>query len=445
MLTKYEYGEYGILKSTINNFLIFATMGIGLTTTKYISELKIRDKKSASSILGTSLLAVLVLGIFIAISISLFAKTIALNYLGDLKYASHLYIVSLILLLSAVNGVQLGALLGFQNYKNVSISNMLQGVLLFFGLTIGAYTHGVMGVMYGNLIALIFLSFIIYYLLFKEYKNNGIKPSLSTWKESLKKIYKFAIPASLSTLIVAPTIWLLNTILVEEENGYVELGMYSAVVVFTMALQMINGSLNKVLLPIFLSEETKNSPKKEFLNYFSAWYVSIVLGLILMVFPEIVSMILGNKYSYSELQFILPFALLSTLIIANRQGISRDLIMQNKMWLSVFSMGQWAITTYIAFGYLKHLGAVGFSISFFIGYAINYLLFLPFFIKKKIVDKRVFYNYRIFLIWTVIILIFLNSIYNQTILYRVLIAIALVFSLFYLMHAFYKNYINKII
>ena len=61
ILTTNEYGQYGMLKSTIDNFLIFASMGIGLTTTKYISEFKNTDKEVASSILGTALITVLVL------------------------------------------------------------------------------------------------------------------------------------------------------------------------------------------------------------------------------------------------------------------------------------------------------------------------------------------------------------------------------------------------
>ena len=64
ILTTTKFGEYSIIKTTIDTFLIISSMGISITTTKFISELKDSDKQSASSILGTSLISVLFVGFF---------------------------------------------------------------------------------------------------------------------------------------------------------------------------------------------------------------------------------------------------------------------------------------------------------------------------------------------------------------------------------------------
>ncbi len=90
-------------------------------------------------------------------------------------------------------------------------------------------------------------------LLLSEAKKIDVFINLENWKSSVQKIYKFALPASLSSIIIAPSIWTLNTILVNQTNGYEELGLFNAVLIFILAIQMFNGSINEVLLPLFLS------------------------------------------------------------------------------------------------------------------------------------------------------------------------------------------------
>jgi O-antigen/teichoic acid export membrane protein len=440
ILTTNEYGQYGMLKSTIDNFLIFASMGIGLTTTKYISEFKNTDKEVASSILGTALITVLVLGVIIAGVIFFLSDYISLNLLNAPSLGNLLNIVAVIIVLTAFNGIQNGALLGLQSFKKISIVNIFQGLILFFGLCIGGYFYGVQGAITGNLIATIFVTLLIQYMLRKECHKNGLTISLKKWKNRLKTIYKFALPASLSTIITAPTVWILNTMLVNTPNGYSELGIYSAVVVLTIIIQMLNGSISNVLLPIFLANDTALSPKKEFFNYFGAWFVALTIAIPLIVFPEFVGFILGSKYPPDKVKWILSLALFSSLIIAHRQGVARDLIMKNKMWLSVFSMGQWALTSYFCFLFLKQYGAIGFAMSFCIGYITNLIIVVPFFIYQKICPRFIFYNSNVISIWfSVISLVIVNNYFIEYWLRAVLSIIVIAILILNLKQLYKKN------
>ena len=441
ILSTDEYGQYGMLKSTIDNFYVFASMGIGLTTTKYISEYKNSDKKAASSILGTSLITVLLLGTALALLIYLFSTYISTNLLQAPQLSNLLNLVALIIVFSSVNGIQNGALLGTQSFDKIAFVNIIQGVLLFLGICIGGYLYGVFGAVVGNLISIILLSLIVQYMLKVECNKIDLSISLNNWKQSLKIIYKFALPASLSTIITAPTIWILNTMLVKTQNGYSELGVYSAVVVVATAIQMFNGSINSVLLPIFLSNEAEKTPKKEFFNYFGTWIISLLVALPFFVFPEIVNLILGNKYAIygTDIKWILSFTLFSTLIIAQRQGLSRDLIIKNKMWLSVFSMGQWAITTYICFLYLMPYGALGFAGAFCIGYVINAIVFLPIFIYLQICPKYVFFDINIVAVWILVLLLIVINNLLGSILFRAIFSLLITALLIYNIFNLYKK------
>ncbi|WP_276680568.1 oligosaccharide flippase family protein [Empedobacter brevis] len=445
ILTLKEYGEFGMVKSTIDNFLIFASMGIGLTTTKYMSELKDVDKDKASSMLGASLSLVTILGVSVALLVCLFSNNIAIVFLNNQELAIPLSIGGLTLIFIAINGTQMGALLGFQAFQKNSLSNILQGVFLFIGLIVGGYLFGVEGALLGNLIAIFFVSIVLQILLKKESKKFNIQINLNDWKTNIKTIYKFAIPASLSTIVVAPTIWILNTILVNQKDGYSELGLYSAVIIFSTAIQMFNGAISNVLLPIFLSKSEEKSPKKEFFNYFGSWIISIIIALPLIVFPELVSLVLGSKYETDKIVPILGMSIVATLIITNRAGVSRDLIIKNKMWLSVFSMGQWAITNLLIFYFLKEYGALGFAFSYMASYLMNYLIFLPYFIHQKISPSIIFYNKWNFILWALILILVGCNVfmYNQLII-RVIVTVITVGFIIVSISKLYKQCLKKL-
>ncbi|WP_276390449.1 oligosaccharide flippase family protein [Eudoraea chungangensis] len=440
ILSILEYGEYSMVKSTIDSFLVFASMGIGLTTTKYISELKDFDKENTSSLIGAAISLVLILSILIATLVIVFSKDITIRLLNNSSIQIPLIIGSFSLVFIAINSTQMGALLGMQSYKQTSISNLIRGVLMFFGLCVGGYLYGVTGALTGNLIALVLVTFVLQALLRSEAKKIDVFINLENWKSSVKKIYKFALPASLSSIIIAPSIWILNTILVNQTNGYEELGLFNAVLIFILAIQMFNGSINEVLLPLFLSRTEKLSVNAEFFNYYGPWIISIILSLPLIIYPEIILLILGSKYDDGLVTAILSICILYTLITSSKGGISRDLIMKNKMWLSVLSMGQCYMTILIAFYFLKDHGAIGLALSFLIGFVTNYILFLPFFIQKKISPSHIFYNRWVWIVWGIILtLITVNQITFIGYVYRIFITTFLVISLFLAIVFLYKK------
>ncbi|MEC5174865.1 hypothetical protein [Chryseobacterium nepalense] len=233
--------------------------------------------------------------------------------------------------------------------------------------------------------------------------------------------------------------------LVNQPNGYKELGLYSAVIIFSTAIQMFNGAIGNVLLPIFLSKSEGKSPKKEFFNYFGSWIISIMIAIPLILFPEVTSLILGKKFSIEQIVPILGMSIITTLIITNRAGVSRDLIVKNKMWLSVFSMGQWAITNLIIFYFLKDLGAWGFAFSYMISYVINYLVFVPYFINKGISPRIIFYNKWNMILWLMIAsLVAVNVYYFDVLFLRIIISVIILLIILFSIFKLYKVCLQKL-
>jgi O-antigen/teichoic acid export membrane protein len=232
--------------------------------------------------------------------------------------------------------------------------------------------------------------------------------------------------------------------LVNQPEGYAALGLYSAVLIFGMAIQLFNGAIGNALLPLLLSKSEATSPAKTFFNYFGPWFISIGMALPLLLWPELVSLVLGHKYPIEQVLPVLALVLLSTFIIANRGGIARELIVQNRMWLSVFSMGQWALSTLTAFYFLQAQGAVGFAAALAIGYALNYVLLMPFFIRWKLAPAYLFYSWPVWGIWTALLgLLFLPNAYFDRLPLRFGGALILLLILCFSIYQLYRQCLKR--
>ena len=386
-----NYGKFGILKSTIDSFLIFATAGLGITATKFIAEFK--DKKELlSSILGIIFLSASFSGLMVTVAVIFFADEIAENFLKAPDLTFGLKVCAITLFFASYNAIQLGAFLGFEDYKGQMRVSIIQGLSIGILISVGGFFFGFNGAIFGMLFAMITTVFYSSLTLRKILLKHSIFLSLKNWRKEAKNVARFCIPVVLSSVITSPILWLMNSMLARTSSGFQELGVYNAVYIFPSLILLLNSMIGNALLPIILRMSSSLSIQQERFNYLINWIISIFLVLFLSSFPEIVSLILGDKYSVDTIYKILIFSLASSLLISHRQGIARNLVKKNKMLLSVFSMGQWSLTSVIIFYYFRDEGALGLAVSIFIGYAINTLIFVPFFIKKGLAPKNIFYE-----------------------------------------------------
>lgn len=107
-------------------------------------------------------------------------------------------------------------------------------------------------------------------------------------------------------------------------------------------------------------------------------------------------------------------------------------------------MGQWAITTLLAFYFLKEAGAVGFAASLAIGYALNYLLLMPFFIRWKLAPAYLFYNWQVWGVWVALLgLLYLPYAYFDQLLVRGVGALLLLLILCFSIYQLYRSCLKR--
>lgn len=435
MLTVEEYGEVGILRNAILTFSIIGLAGFGVTATRYIAKFKDTNKEKTSNILALTRLSSIIFGSLVSFLIFVFADQIAFHILNNTDLSSKLQYLSIAIFFTSINGYQNGALAGFEKFKEISFINIFNGFLSFPILLIGTYYWGVDGIVYSLVLVSILIWGFSFYFLEKTLKSENIKLYLNRYNNELNILYKFSLPTFLSGLMFTPTFFILNSILAHNENGYVQLGIFSAVFFFFTLSQSLIQILGQVLYPYAIKEFEKDNKSFVFINLILPWILGLIINLPLIVFPEIFSMLFGKSYMNESFYLSLIFIGFSNILTAFGQGIGRNFAAANLMWWSTLSNLIWSILS-IYFAYiLSSYGSVGISSAILIAYLINFILFIPFYIKHNLISRELLFNNFFIYIWLIIIIIILLPIYLESL---IVIKIVFFFIVSYIIYTFVK-------
>jgi hypothetical protein len=216
-------------------------------------------------------------------------------------------------------------------------------------------------------------------------------------------LWRFSLPAALSGSLVGPVIWICNAILVNSKSGYAALGVYIAAFQISALITTLNGMLGQSFLPICISQIKSNSLKFEFVNIVLPWTVGMFCALPFLCLPELWMMLLGSDYFNHDMLRSVVFISLSSIIVAHRQGIVRNFVAKNYLWLSLLGNSFWGICAIILSHYLCDYGGHGRAASFAIAYGLNTIIFIPFYCRKKLCPKYILVSRYSILIWVIII------------------------------------------
>jgi O-antigen/teichoic acid export membrane protein len=120
VLGKTQFGEYGMIASTVGALGVFAGLGLGLTATKFVAEHRLRDPGRAGRILGLSTETAVVSGLVVSVSLYVLAPVLAERTLNAPQLVWELRLGCALLFLNALNGMQTGALCGLEAFKAIA-------------------------------------------------------------------------------------------------------------------------------------------------------------------------------------------------------------------------------------------------------------------------------------------------------------------------------------
>jgi len=366
-LGKVGFGELGIINSTVALFQVFAGFGLGLTATKYVAEYRKCDPQRAGRIIGLAWMVSAGTGGLCAVLLVAFAPWLAAHALAAPHLSGLLRITALALFISALNAGQNGALSGFEAFKTIATRNLIAGLLDFPIMVAGVLLAGLDGAIWAVVASHAVNWFICHLAVRREARRLGVPLALSGCLQELPLLWRFSLPAVLSGLMVTPVIWLCNAMLVNQPNGYAEMGIYNAVLrvkqVPEMVLMMLVAPLLPMLSEYFGKGDTKSYNK--ILSYAFALSLCIVVpvSLIQAAVPTLTLLPYGQEYQGHT--NVVQWLMLHAVLIGLFQPFGGILASMNRMWFGfTYNLSWGAVFLALIFLLAPRYGAAGLAAAF---------------------------------------------------------------------------------
>jgi O-antigen/teichoic acid export membrane protein len=254
ILGKHDFGQLGMIQSTVGMFGVLAGFGMGLTATKHVAEFRKHDPDRAGRIIGLSSLVAWATGGVMTIVLLAVAPWLAVRTLASPDMAVFLRAGALLLLLGGVNGAQTGALYGFEAFKMVARVNLIAGLSSFPITLAGAWWWGTLGAVWAQVLCLGINCLLNYLAIRAETARAGVSVRYWGGAQEWSVLWQFSLPAVLGGIVSGPAGWIANALLVNQPDGYSELGVYNAVLRIQQMPGIMLAILLAPLLPI-LSEQ----------------------------------------------------------------------------------------------------------------------------------------------------------------------------------------------
>ncbi|MEM0147226.1 MAG: oligosaccharide flippase family protein [Candidatus Micrarchaeaceae archaeon] len=276
-----QYGVYVIAVSIAGAFGAVGNFGISTYFERQIPIAMARNKQELSSIIGSGIVAIVVLScIIIAVGIA------ASHYLSMLLFHSLselavIYIALLSILFSMLYGIGNGALIGFNDGKGSAIASIIYTITqTALSISLVVLGYGVLGAVLGLLAGLLLGTAAV---LARIEKHVSISMRISGIWQRIKQMLSFSLPIAgsnfLSSLpsniaVILLGIYTLSSVV---GNYGVASRVESTLGVFTGALV--------VMLPFFSGMLARNSKKEEIGNVMSyVLYVMFLLATPFIIF-----------------------------------------------------------------------------------------------------------------------------------------------------------------
>lgn len=376
ILGKEEYGQVGIVRSTINMFLIFSSVGMGVTATRFIAMYRVSNPYRAYKVYNFSVKFVLWVGFFVSVLVFAFSDFLAQNQLNNIHLGSALKIGALVLFLLTISSVQTGALNGFERFRSVGIITSINGLVMLISVVAGSYFGGINGVIAGLGIAALVMVIQLYFSLKKniiEIKHKTELPNNELLKIS-KIFYEFSLPAVLQGLVVIPVLWWAKTFLIQK-TGYGEMALYDVAEQWYYLVLFIPNSLSAIILPL-LTNTNYDGSKEQYnkllkVNLFINIGVTFVIAVFVAIFSPLIYRFYGNGFTdYSPLLILL----ITVVICAANNVLGQVIVSKGKMWIGFGVNALWAIWlilfTFVFIGKYQ-FGALGLAYAMLGSYALH--------------------------------------------------------------------------
>jgi O-antigen/teichoic acid export membrane protein len=428
-------GEFGMINNTVGMFSTFAALGLGTTATRFIVEFKESQKRRCGNVIALTFSFAFISSMLLALLLLFGSDWLAGHTLNNSKLSIGLKLSIFMLVFNTLNSIQNSILAGFEDFKSVAIVAISQGIISVPIFVFSTLLFGTNGLIVGYGITGLFTFLIANACIRKLCQDKSISITYKTCLSEYKLLFKFALPALLMNVVVMPITWVGNTIVINDPNGYNNLGVFNAANQWRAAISLLPAAIGNVILPFII---TNDNDEVENVNILLPWFIVLILSSGVALTSSVLTMFYGPSYNYISLNSSIIIICAICGLLSFKEGIARNLIKYSYMWFGFFSNLLWGICFIISILFFKRWGAIGISFAYLFAYFITTVVFIPVYIKKNIVDRKYFFNKRILAIWAVFILYLLVSLIVDHIFIKGLFFLIMMFTVYWGCETFFR-------
>jgi O-antigen/teichoic acid export membrane protein len=226
VLGRESFGQFALIQSTVTALTCLASLGLGLTATKYISEYRASQPEKIGKLLGLSSILVVLAGLCFSIALAVCAPMLAVRG-NHASLTAGLRLSTIWVFFLTLTGYQIGVLAGFENFRNIAWIGVISGAASPLLSWWGAVKFGVAGAIVAQCAGAVLLWSLYEIAVRAECRDRGLAVQYRGAWEQRSMLTRVSIPAAVCGMVGSLAVWGSNAILVRA-CGYGELAIFTA-------------------------------------------------------------------------------------------------------------------------------------------------------------------------------------------------------------------------
>lgn len=370
-----DFGVYSILVSVQGVVTLLAAFSLHTSIAKFVSEYRSRSEEEALSFAKSGLVLVVVLAVAVCVVYAALSEVIGDMLYGEPIMVSLVPYSALVVFSGAFLATSIGVVQGCQRFKLMAVMQISYPLLTFLSVVGLLPLMGIEGIFVGYFVSQLAVSIGALMTLNRTgFKFLSGRLDLRRKSDVVTKLYSFALPAVLGSVMVTPVIWVANTELTLS-SGFDAMGYFAVAFVFFNALIVMPNAIAVPMMPrvseltVGRNEDIEKLVAKVMRTMSIGLFPLLFAGALFSDF--VVDTLYGVRYSASVEAVYLMIA--TVYFFSLSSVIGTMIIGMGKMWLGLGLNALWAaMFLTMVFVAVPELGTNGLALS----YVLSYGLFL---------------------------------------------------------------------
>lgn len=247
LLAAEAYGGFALVQSTVAFGATLFSAGIALATTRTVASIS-RDTHEVAAFIKFLYRVTGILGLGGGLACAICSQFLAVRLFHHADLHLALAVSGALVFANILNGIQVGAMQGLQEFQVLNETNVARGVIQLTLTSGGAWAGGLNGAVIGYSIAGLIGCGINWYRLGRILPRKNVNTALLA---EVKRTGFFAVMRSVmaSQLVNVPVPWLINVILLRSEGGLRQVAYLNICRQILQATTFIPEVMSQIALP----------------------------------------------------------------------------------------------------------------------------------------------------------------------------------------------------